>query len=81
MRVLYFLFLVAFVVAVGMFAYFNQQPVTVRFLDWSTPTNVALVAFAAYMVGMLSGWTVVGMLRRSWHRVVEPTRADYPRQA
>jgi putative membrane protein len=81
MRFLYFLFLLVFVAAVGVFAYYNQQPVTVRFLEWSTPTNVALVAFAAYALGMLSGWTVVGMLRRSWDRVVEPTRAEYPRHA
>jgi len=81
MRALYFLFLLAFVAAVGAFAYFNQQEVTVRFLEWSMPTNVALVAFAAYLLGMLSGWTVVGMLRRSWDRVVEPTRTGSYRQA
>jgi lipopolysaccharide assembly protein A len=81
MRVIYFVFLLAFIATVGIFAYFNQQAVTVRFLDWSAPANVALVAFAAYVLGMLSGWTVVGMLRRSWDRVIEPTRADYHRQA
>jgi len=81
MRFLYFLFLVAFIAVVGIFAYYNQQQVTVRFLDWSMATNVALVAFAAYLLGMISGWTVVGMLRRSWDRVVETTRAEHPRHA
>jgi hypothetical protein len=28
-----------------------------------------LVACATYLLGMLSGWTVLGMLKRSWHRV------------
>jgi uncharacterized integral membrane protein len=77
MRVVYFLFLLVFVGAVGAFAYYNQQPVTVRLLEWSLETNVALVAFAAYGLGMLSGWTVVGMIRRSWDRVVEPTRSHH----
>ncbi|HEY1380630.1 MAG TPA: hypothetical protein VGF55_27765 [Gemmataceae bacterium] len=81
MRALYFLFLLAFVAAVGAFAYFNRQEVSLRFFDWSMTTSVALVAAAAYVLGMLSGWTVVGMLRRSWDRVVEPTRAGNYRHA
>lgn len=81
MRVIYFLFLLVFVAAVGVFAYYNQQAVTVRFLEWSAPTNVAVVAFAAYVLGMLSGWTVVGMLRRSFERVIEPMRHEQHRQA
>ena len=81
MRVLCLLFLVAFVAAVGAFAFFNRQEVVVRFLDWSMTSNVAVVAAAAYGLGMLSGWTVVGMLRRSLDRVVEPTRSERYRSA
>jgi uncharacterized integral membrane protein len=72
MRVLCFLFLVAFAGAVGAFAYFNQQEVSLRFLDWSHTTSVAVVAAAAYVLGMLSGWSVVGMVRRSFDRVTAP---------
>ena len=60
MRFLYFLFLLVFVGAVGIFAYYNRDVVTVRFLDWSTTASIAAVAGAAYLLGMVSGWTVVG---------------------
>jgi len=81
MRVIYFLFLVAFVTAIGMFAYYNQQEVSVRFLEWAMTTNVALVAFAAYLLGMISGWTVVVMIRRSLDRVVERSHPGGSRPA
>ncbi len=76
MRALCFLFLVAFAGAVGAFAYFNREEVSVRFLDWSLTTSLAAVAGAAYLLGMLSGWSVIGMLRRSVERVTAPRR-DY----
>jgi hypothetical protein len=71
MRFLYFLFLLAFAGAVGAFAYWNQQDITLRVLDWSWTLNVPLVLGATYVLGMLSGWTVVGMLRRSIYRATE----------
>ena len=33
---------------------------------------VSLLVAAAYLLGMFSGWTVVGMLRRSVYRATEP---------
>jgi putative membrane protein len=72
MRVLCLLFLLVFLGAVGLFAYENQQFVSLRFLNWSDSLNLPLVIGAAYVLGMLSGWTVVGILRRSVSRVVEP---------
>ena len=71
MRFICFLFLVVFAGAVGAFAYFNQSEVTLRFLDWSKTASLAQVIGAAYGLGMLSGWTVVGMLRRSLRRVAD----------
>ncbi len=70
MRVLCLLFLVVFVAAAGIFAYQNQQELVLRFFDRTLEANVALVVAAAYVLGMLSGWTVVGMLRRSVNNVV-----------
>jgi hypothetical protein len=72
MRVLCLLFLLAFAGAVGAFAYFNRDAVDVRFLDWSMTTSLANLAGAGYVLGMLSGWAVVGMLRRSIERIAEP---------
>ena len=71
MRLLCFVFLLLFAGAVAAFAYFNQDEMTVRFLQWSTTASVAHVTAIAYGLGMLSGWTIVGMLRRSLRRVAE----------
>ena len=72
MRFLCLLFLLAFGGAVAAFAYENRlTEVPLRFLDWSGTYTLPLVIAAAYVLGMLSGWTVVGMLRRSIHRVAE----------
>ena len=71
MRMFYMFFLIVFLAAVGAFAIFNHQEVTVRFFDWSWTTNLAILAGAAYLLGMLSGWTVVGMIRKSLHRVTD----------
>ncbi|QEL15666.1 DUF1049 domain-containing protein [Limnoglobus roseus] len=71
MRFLYFLFLVAFAGAVGYFAYLNNQQVELRFLEWHGYYSVAALVGVAYGLGMLSGWSVVGMLRRSLSRVTE----------
>jgi hypothetical protein len=73
MRVLCLLFLLAFAGAVAAFAYFNRGAVEVRFLDWSVTTSLAALAGAGYVLGMLSGWAVIGVLRRSIERVAEPS--------
>jgi uncharacterized membrane protein YciS (DUF1049 family) len=80
MRFLCFLFLLAFAGAVGAFAYFNQESVSLRFFEWSATYSLAAVVGVAYLLGMLSGWSVVGMLRRSLGRVTEPShrRDDRP---
>src|SRR5947209_5502949 len=66
MRALYLLILVAVVGALAVFAVENQQDITLKFLQWQLTTNTALVIGTVYVLGMLSGWTVVGLLRRSW---------------
>ncbi len=70
MRFLCFLFLLAFAGAVAVFAYQNQQELQLRFFDWNLTANVSLIIGAAYALGMLSGWTVVGMLRQSVNSVI-----------
>jgi lipopolysaccharide assembly protein A len=71
MRFVYFLFLLIFAGAVAAFAYENQHDIALRFLDWSWSVNVPVVLGAVYVLGMLSGWTVVGMVRRSVYRITE----------
>lgn len=74
MKVLYFLFLVAFAAVVGLFAYQNNRPETVTFGDRSWELSLPALVGLAYLLGMLSGWTVVGMVRRSWRHTVEATK-------
>ena len=71
MRLLCFLFLIAFAGAVGLFAWHNQQEVTLTFFNWSLTASIAAVVGISYALGMLSGWTVIGMLRRSLRRVAQ----------
>jgi hypothetical protein len=74
MRLLCFLFLVVFVGAFSLLAYQNQQEVSLMVLNLSISTSVAILVGVAYLAGMLSGWTVVGMLRRSLKRVIHESQ-------
>jgi hypothetical protein len=74
MRVFSFLVLVAFGAAVGYFAYTNDHVVSVNLAGRLVEVSVPVLALAVYVLGMLTGWAVVGLLRRSWNRVVEYDR-------
>ena len=77
MRLFCFIFLLLFSAAVGLFAYFNQEPTTIRFFDQSWTSSLAVIAGIAYGLGMVSGWTVIGMIRRSANRVAEGIEQRY----
>ncbi len=77
MRVFCLLFLVVFSAAVALFAYYNQDPTTIRFAEWQETSSLAMIAGIAYVLGMVSGWTVLGMIRRSTNRVVEGVEQRY----
>jgi len=71
MRLFYFILLLVFVGALVAFAVQNRDPVSVKFMDWAETYPLPVFLAAAYVLGMFSGWTVVGMLRRSLRRVTE----------
>jgi lipopolysaccharide assembly protein A len=75
MRFIQAVIFLAFLGAVGLFALQNQQAITVTFWTWKTTGPVALLAVAAYLLGMLSGWTVVSFITRSLRRVSEHPRS------
>jgi len=78
MRAICLILLLAFLAAVGIFAFQNQDEIPITFLQWSVTRSVALVIATAYLVGMVSGWTVVGLLRRSVDRIAEgPVHRQY----
>ena len=71
MRIIYFLILVIVLVAVIIFAVQNNDTVILRYLDRSITSSLPVLIAAVYLLGMLSGWTVVGVLRRSLRRVTK----------
>ena len=71
MRLFYFILLLLFVGVLVAFAVQNRDPVSIKFLEWGESYPLPVLLGAAYVLGMFSGWTVVGMLRRSLRRVTE----------
>jgi uncharacterized integral membrane protein len=61
--------LLLFLAAVLLFAAQDTQTVTVQFLGWGMPSPLALLVIGVYVLGMLSGATVVGLLSRLLRRV------------
>jgi lipopolysaccharide assembly protein A len=74
MRFVYALLLLIFVGAVAVFAVQNQEPVTLKYLDQGVSCSLAVLVGAVYLLGMVSGWTVVGIVQRSFKRVTEGPR-------
>jgi lipopolysaccharide assembly protein A len=71
MRVLYFLILLLLVGAVGVFAVQNRELVSVEYLNWTVTFPLALLIGIGYVLGMLSGWSVVGFAQRSVRGVTD----------
>ena len=71
MRFIQAIILLIFLGAVGLFAVQNTEAITVTFWTWKATGPVALLAIAAYLLGMLSGWTVVSFFTRSLQHVSE----------
>ena len=69
MRFVHLFFLAIFIAAVALFAFQNRETVTVAYLNQSLSCSLALLIGAVYLLGMLSGWTIVGFVRRSVRRV------------
>ena len=66
MRFLCLLFLIGVSVVAVLFVRANDATLTLSFLEWSIAAPVAAVVGVAYGLGMLTGWSVVGLLRRSF---------------
>jgi putative membrane protein len=71
MRVIQAILFLVFLGAIGLFAVQNRDVITVTFWDRKIDGSIALMAIAAYVLGMLSGWTVVAFVRRSLRKVRE----------
>jgi lipopolysaccharide assembly protein A len=74
MRYIQPVILLVFLAAIGVFAVQNRDVITVRFLTWNLSQPVAFVTVVVYLLGMLSGWTVVAFVRGSLRRIAEHPR-------
>jgi putative membrane protein len=72
MRVIYLVILLVMVLAIAAFALQNDSPVTVRFMDRAVAYPLSLVVGAVYLIGMISGSSLIGLFRRSVYRATEP---------
>ena len=80
MRLIYFIILLAFTGAAALLAYENQHEVVLTIFNTNATTSVPVLVGLAYLAGMLSGWTVVGLVRRSLHKILErPLPGEYAR--
>ena len=74
MRWIYLFFLIVFLAAVAVFAIQNHEDIPIHYLDRSVQVPLSLLIGATYLLGMFSGWTVVGILRRSLSRVTHSSQ-------
>ena len=74
MRFLQGVLLLVFLGGVFLFALQNNRAVSVRFLGWESTPPVSLLILGVYVLGMLTGGTVVSLLRRSIRKVSEHPR-------
>ena len=71
MRALCLLFLVAVGAAIAAFAMENHENLTLTFFNQTVTAPAAAVLGVAYLLGMLTGWSVVGLLRRSFEAATD----------
>ena len=76
MRYVWFLIFLIFVAIIGVFAFENSDPVPINYLDQSLSVQSIHLPMSAliggiYVLGMLTGWTVVGFLKQAVQHVTE----------
>ena len=69
MRIIYVLTLIFLVVVIGVFAVQNRELISLRFLDRSVSSPASVMILVIYLLGMVSGWTMVGLVGRLFRRV------------
>lgn len=66
MRFVFLAIFVLLVAAAVIFSIQNLQPVTVSFVGMTINTRVAVLAVAIYLLGAISGGSLLALLRRSY---------------
>ncbi len=52
-------------IAIVIFSVQNLEAIDVRFLIWSTSISKVVVIIGTYLLGMVSGWGLVELIKRS----------------
>jgi uncharacterized membrane protein YciS (DUF1049 family) len=76
MRWVCLLFLLAVTAAAVIFFRENDQAQVISFLGWSITAPVAAVVGISYGLGMLTGWSLLGLLRRSFDAATDFRRRE-----
>lgn len=71
MRFMQTIVFLVFLLLIGAFAVQNTEVISVHFLSWKLSQPLALFAVVLYILGMLSGWTVVAFVRGSFRRATQ----------
>jgi uncharacterized integral membrane protein len=71
MRWVHLLLLLAIVTATVVFVVQNHEEQTVKFFNRSITAPLSLVFVAVYFLGMWSGGTVIGFVKRAYHHATE----------
>ena len=80
MRFIWFVIFLILVAIIGVFAYENSERVPINYLDQNLTVQSIHLPMSAmiggiYVLGMLTGWTVVGFLKRTVQHVTEGRRS------
>jgi len=79
MRIIWFLIFVILVAVIGVFAFHNSELVAVNYLDHTLSVQsfhlpMSVLFGGVYVLGMLTGWIVIGFLKRTVQHVTEGRR-------
>ncbi len=74
MRLVYIALIVLLTVALLMFKFQNLDMVTVTFLSWSASLPMAIWAIVIYVMGMVTGGALLGLLRTIVRRAAPKLR-------
>ena len=72
MRWVYLVLLLVIVVAIVVFVAENRENQTVLFFNQKITAPLSIFFVAVYFLGMWSGGTVVGFIKRAYYRATEP---------
>jgi lipopolysaccharide assembly protein A len=66
MRWIYLATIVVFALAIAIFAFQNLETVTVSFLGFGVSTRITILVFIVYVLGAITGGSLLALLRRSY---------------